>query len=86
MKGKFPPDLKPLLSQVALKAIVLGEYDENFFNVMPKIFPYNRFTMTVGTFRVCAVERGLTSTCRNLSSAQYGEIIPTCSSSVRTYY
>ena len=45
MKGKFPPNLKPLLGQVALKAIVLGEYDDNFFNLMPKIFPYNRFTM-----------------------------------------
>ncbi|EKM52289.1 uncharacterized protein PHACADRAFT_125998 [Phanerochaete carnosa HHB-10118-sp] len=46
VKGKFPPGLKPLLAQVALKAIVLGDYDENFFNLMPKIFPYNRFTMT----------------------------------------
>lgn len=46
VKGKFPPNLKPLLAQVALKAIVLGEYDDNFFNLMPKIFPYNRFTMT----------------------------------------
>ncbi|KAI0799723.1 hypothetical protein BC629DRAFT_1591877 [Irpex lacteus] len=44
-KGKFPPNLKPLLAQVALKAIVLGEYDDNFFNLMPRIFPYNRFTM-----------------------------------------
>ena len=46
-KGKFPQGLKPLLAQVALKAIVLGEYNDNFFNLMPKIFPYNRFTMTV---------------------------------------
>ncbi len=48
-KGKFPPNLKPLLVQVALKAIVLGEYDDNFFNLMPRIFPYNRFTMFVST-------------------------------------
>lgn len=47
VKGKFPPGLKPLLSQVALKAITLNEYDDNFFNLMPKIFPYNRFTMSV---------------------------------------
>ncbi|GJE99895.1 hypothetical protein PsYK624_161700 [Phanerochaete sordida] len=46
VKGKFPPGLKPILATVALKAIVLGEYDDNFFNLMPKIFPYNRFTMT----------------------------------------
>lgn len=47
VKGKFPPGLKPLLTQVALKAIILGEYDDNFFNLMPTIFPYNRFTMFV---------------------------------------
>ncbi|EIM80227.1 uncharacterized protein STEHIDRAFT_172868 [Stereum hirsutum FP-91666 SS1] len=46
VKGKFPPGLKPLLAQVALKAITLNEYDDNFFNLMPKIFPYNRFTMS----------------------------------------
>ncbi|THH27008.1 hypothetical protein EUX98_g7180, partial [Antrodiella citrinella] len=45
-KGKFPPTLKPVLAQVALKAIVLGEYDDNFFNLMPTLFPYNKFTMT----------------------------------------
>ena len=45
-KGKFPPGLKPLLAQVALKAVILGEYNDNFFNLMPKLFPYNRFTMT----------------------------------------
>lgn len=47
IKGKFPPSLKPLLGQVALKAVILGEYDENFFNLMPRLFPYNKFTMTV---------------------------------------
>ena len=46
VKGKFPPTLKPLLAQVALKAIILGEYDDNFFNLMPTLFPYNKFTMT----------------------------------------
>ncbi|KAL4242679.1 hypothetical protein ABKN59_011519 [Abortiporus biennis] len=45
-KGKFPPAMKPLLSQVALKAIILGDYNENFFNLMPRLFPYNKFTMT----------------------------------------
>ncbi|KAI0076864.1 hypothetical protein K474DRAFT_1675275 [Panus rudis PR-1116 ss-1] len=44
-KGKFPPALKPLLAQVALKAVILNEYDDNFFNMMPKLFPYNKFTM-----------------------------------------
>lgn len=44
-KGKFPPDLKPLLLDTAIKAICLGDYNENFFNYLPKIFPYNRFTM-----------------------------------------
>ncbi|PIL25730.1 hypothetical protein GSI_11480 [Ganoderma sinense ZZ0214-1] len=46
VKGKFPPGIKPLLAQVALKAVILGEYDENFFNLMPRLFPYNKFTMT----------------------------------------
>ncbi|PIL28439.1 hypothetical protein GSI_08473 [Ganoderma sinense ZZ0214-1] len=46
VKGKFPPGIKPLLAQGALKAVILGEYDENFFNLMPRFFPYNKFTMT----------------------------------------
>ncbi|KZT19861.1 hypothetical protein NEOLEDRAFT_1141487 [Neolentinus lepideus HHB14362 ss-1] len=46
VKGKFPPTIKPLLAQVAVKAIQLDEYDDNFFNLLPRIFPYNRFTMS----------------------------------------
>ncbi|KAI0743003.1 hypothetical protein C8Q80DRAFT_1192020 [Daedaleopsis nitida] len=46
VKGKFPPGIKPLLAQVALKAVIVGEYDDNFFNLMPRLFPYNKFTMT----------------------------------------
>ncbi|KAK7684447.1 hypothetical protein QCA50_012394 [Cerrena zonata] len=46
VKGKFPQGLKPHLAQVALKAVILNEYDDNFFNMMPKIFPYNKYTMT----------------------------------------
>ncbi|KZV72651.1 hypothetical protein PENSPDRAFT_733425 [Peniophora sp. CONT] len=46
LKGKFPPGIKPLLTQVALKAIMLNQYDDNFFNYMPDVFPYNRFTMS----------------------------------------
>ena len=75
VKGKFPTGLKPLLAQVALKAIILGEYNDNFFNLMPKIFPYNRFTMTVrvSSFTRCVVEiKVLTRPCRNSSSARYG--------------
>lgn len=44
-KGKFPPSIKPLLASVALQAIKLDEYDEHFFNLMPTLFPYNKFTM-----------------------------------------
>ena len=54
VKGKFPQGLKPLLSQVALKAVILGEYDDNFFNLMPRLFPYNKFTMTVRYLCGCA--------------------------------
>lgn len=46
-KGKFPPSLKPILADVALVAIRCGEYNDNFFSLMPKLFPYNKFTMTV---------------------------------------
>jgi len=68
VKGKFPPALKPTLAQVALKAVVLGEYDDNFFNFMPKIFPYNRYTLSViGSPQVCF--HALTSFHRNLSNA-----------------
>ncbi|KAJ8082325.1 hypothetical protein PM082_008178 [Marasmius tenuissimus] len=45
-KGKFPPSIKPLLAQVAIQAIKLDEYDEHFFNLMPTLFPYNKFTMS----------------------------------------
>ncbi|KAK7062755.1 hypothetical protein VNI00_000244 [Paramarasmius palmivorus] len=45
-KGKFPPTIKPLLSQIAIQAIKLDEYDEHFFNLMPVLFPYNKFTMS----------------------------------------
>jgi len=48
-RGKFPADLKPILAEVALKAIKLGEYDDDFFNLMPILFPYNRFTMMVSS-------------------------------------
>ena len=46
-KGKFPPGLKPKLGELAVKAIKLDEYDDHFFNLMPVLFPYNKFTMTV---------------------------------------
>ncbi|EKM74819.1 hypothetical protein AGABI1DRAFT_132860 [Agaricus bisporus var. burnettii JB137-S8] len=45
-KGKFPPNLKTQLSNLALQAIKLDEYDEHFFSLMPVLFPYNKFTMT----------------------------------------
>ncbi|KAJ7201626.1 hypothetical protein GGX14DRAFT_464457 [Mycena pura] len=45
-KSKFPPSLKPLLAQLSLQAISLDEYNEQFFNLMPMIFPYNKFTMS----------------------------------------
>jgi len=33
--------------QIAMRAVVRDEYDDPFFDAMPKIFPYNRFTMKV---------------------------------------
>ena len=49
-KGKFPPSLKPPLADLAILAIKLDEYDEDFFALMPTLFPYNKFTMTVRVF------------------------------------
>ena len=46
-KGKFPPSLKPPLANLAILAIKLDEYDDDFFALMPMLFPYNKFTMTV---------------------------------------
>ncbi|KAF8816889.1 hypothetical protein BYT27DRAFT_7333111 [Phlegmacium glaucopus] len=45
-KGKFPPSLKPSLAKLAILAIKLDEYDDDFFALMPMLFPYNKFTMT----------------------------------------
>lgn len=51
-KGKFPPDLKPILLAVSIRAIELGEFNDNYFNYLPKIFPYNRYTMLKLTKRL----------------------------------
>ncbi|KAK4050153.1 hypothetical protein OIV83_003724 [Microbotryomycetes sp. JL201] len=45
VKSKFPPRLKPILVDVAMLAVELGEFDDDFLAVLPKIFPYNLFTM-----------------------------------------
>ena len=45
VKTKFPPELKPPLVETAKVAVELDEYNDNFFNYLPSIFPYNRFTM-----------------------------------------
>lgn len=45
VKTKFPPELKPPLVETAKLAVELDEYNDNFFNYLPSIFPYNRFTM-----------------------------------------
>ncbi|KAK0551065.1 hypothetical protein OC846_003443 [Tilletia horrida] len=45
VRTKFPAYLKPPLLKTAKLALELGEYDENFFNWLPTIFPYNRYTM-----------------------------------------
>ncbi|TBU21406.1 hypothetical protein BD311DRAFT_812336 [Dichomitus squalens] len=43
-KSKFPPGMKPTLAQVALKAVILVEYDHNF-NLMPRLFPFKDSAM-----------------------------------------
>lgn len=65
-KGKFPPGIRPILGDVALKAIKLNEYNDNFFNLMPRIFPYNRFTMSVWSpSSVLGVVALIYAECRN---------------------
>ncbi|TIA89100.1 hypothetical protein E3P99_02243 [Wallemia hederae] len=45
-KTKFPQSLKDPLKRTAEIAIQLEQYDEtHFFNRLPRLFPYNRFTM-----------------------------------------
>jgi hypothetical protein len=50
-RGKFPPEVKPILASVALEAIKHGDYGDKFFQLMPALFPYNKFTMTVSALR-----------------------------------
>ncbi|CAO1614729.1 unnamed protein product [Sympodiomycopsis kandeliae] len=45
-KARFPPSLRAPLRKAATLALELGEYTDNFFNYMPQMFPYNRFTMS----------------------------------------
>ena len=55
-KGKFPPELKPRLTSCAVRAIQLNEYGDNFFNRLPRLFPYNRYTMFKLTKRLVYAE------------------------------
>jgi len=55
-KGKFPPELKPRLTTCAVRAIQLSEYGDNFFNRLPRLFPYNRYTMFKLTKRLVYAE------------------------------
>lgn len=45
VKNKFPPHLRELLVGVAYHALDLNEYDDQFYAIMPTIFPFNLFTM-----------------------------------------
>ena len=45
-KAKFPQSLKDPLKRTAEIAIQFDQYDEpHFYNRLPRLFPYNRFTM-----------------------------------------
>src|SRR5258708_32182066 len=55
-KGKFPPELKPRLTACAVRSIQLHEYGDNFFNQLPRLFPYNRYTMFKLTKRLVYAE------------------------------
>lgn len=74
LKTKFPPSLKPLVADVALRAVRLGEYDDDFFSLMPVLFPYNRFTMTVCFFTLAGRFRMVDTFSRNSSRGPYFKI------------
>lgn len=44
-KSKFPAQLEEPLIDTAKLAFELEQLDDNFFNILPTIFPYNRFTL-----------------------------------------
>lgn len=46
-KNKFPTSLKEPLFDFAMDCVHASQYDDNFFNLLENIFPYNKFTMTV---------------------------------------
>lgn len=46
-KGKFPPHLRPIVLEVAKTAIQTECFTPPFFDRMPAIFPYNKYTITV---------------------------------------
>ncbi|KDQ11246.1 hypothetical protein BOTBODRAFT_35546 [Botryobasidium botryosum FD-172 SS1] len=56
VKTKFPPALKEPLAEVAMCAVRVGNYGDPFFDYLPKIFPYNRFTMMKLTRRLIYTE------------------------------
>ncbi|KAM0751212.1 hypothetical protein T439DRAFT_356045 [Meredithblackwellia eburnea MCA 4105] len=45
VKSKFPPHLRPILVEIGLFALSINEFDDDFLAQLPKIFPYNHFTM-----------------------------------------
>lgn len=49
-RHKFPPRMKDILVAVAVKANELREYEDDFFALLPEIFPYNLFTLKVSLF------------------------------------
>ncbi len=49
-KKKFPPELKRPLVLCAKLAVEVGEYGENYFEHLPGLLPYNRFTLMVGVW------------------------------------
>lgn len=75
LKCKFPASLKPILADVALRAVRLGEYDDDFFSLMPVLFPYNRFTMTVRVLPFPIQFRITDLSTRNSSRGPYFKII-----------
>ncbi|GAA5998368.1 uncharacterized protein JCM10292_001149 [Rhodotorula paludigena] len=79
-KNKFPPDLKETLLSVALHALRIDEYDDDFFAMMPKIFPYNLFTMKK------LIKREVYPTRINEMSTQQDDLLKVVQKQIDTLY
>lgn len=57
VKSKFPAELRPLVLEAAKEAHKCNQLDENYYNILPTLLPYNRFTLRKLTKRLIFPDR-----------------------------